>query len=484
MPSDILCEFFSRRLQGLQTAQSLLFKLSPPNYGILTSILTHLIRNIPFAIPSKKTYLTEALRDLNHEPIIERFGMFFLHDFDVAQGLLPTISQEDNGEVVRAMVANRKGRKRHPRPAIKTTMDTNTDASRSYPLGERPTWDEVRGCLQADPLLLMRPWVWKQAWDVDEDTSELFVQFTVDFWLTLEERVFRQPLIRQVTTLEEAMGMWSISAINERLLNVSFLPNSYGISERKSSPSSCSFQSLASTYFPDPEVPMAPNSPWRIFRERGYLRRFGELKAILSDEDFATIKSNLSILLGRVQALPYSLTSEGNRRGRLWKSSLGTIDMLTNPQHYKLCKLSSSRKSTKRVTRVKAHPTTISVRLDEAHLGISIKSGKRRKQKAANLNKSAQSRNRRHPPKRKGQPNAGPSISKAEEAIRNRSGKAVHGCSSEDDGSEGEDEGGDGGCLGRDDDGSGEDESGDDSEFDDGDGYVPEDEDELLDDSD
>ena len=373
-------------MQELYKAQSELFKIQPENYGLLTSVIMHLIRNIPFSIRPHQKYLQDTLRDLNYGPTAERFGMFFLHDLRLDRGRLSTIPKQDTEEVQNAMGA-RKRRKIMP-------LRTNTERTNFYPLGERPTWIEVQDCLKYNPNLLVKPFSWILEWDNEPYTSEILIQFTVDFWLTLDQKLFSKP-IPKITTLRQAMEMWSVREITNHVLNVKFLPNAYGICQRKAS--SWSFKDLGSVYFPDPDAPVAPKSGWDCFRQQGYLGRLGELKEILSEENFDHLTSNIYFLIGKLQCLPYSIASDGEKKGRLWKTRLGTIEMLTNPEHYKLHGIGQSQRPTRTVIRAIAHPTEISARLGEAHQGIPARSFKKKKYREA---RSARSRNKRKPPTR------------------------------------------------------------------------------------
>jgi hypothetical protein len=352
----------------------------------------HLLRNVPFAIPSKKTHLTAALRDLNSEAVIERFGLLFLHDLDINQGRLHTIEQEDNDEVHRAIGLHKKRRKvTVKRLPTGFQANTGTAPNNSHPLGTRPTWGQIQECLKHNPVSLFRNWEYNANWDADDDTSDLFVQFTNDFWLALNRKALSEE-VPDVLNLEDAMRLWSAASVHQKLLNVSFMANSEKIGNGKRQ--SWSFRNMSDVFFPEPETPMAHGSAWQALREHGYLKKFAQLKDTVSDEEFLQIRKNISILFGKVQCLPHSLLPKTNQPGRLWKARFGTIEMLTNSRHYKLMSIGQDepKSSQRKVTRVNAHPTEITARLDRLHSGISFKATRRKGARSVKM------RNKRRPP--------------------------------------------------------------------------------------
>lgn len=389
--SNILCTFMQRRLQELHQVQLQMFKVQPDNYAVLTSVTMHLMRNIAFPVTPRQTFLREALRDLGFDPIIDRFGMFFLHDFRKDRGLLELEVGDD--EVVRKLMGV-KEKKRRPAAHSASHMlkNQNTDPSQDYPLGERPTWSEVQDLLKRDPLLLIQPFTWTSLLDIDLDTSDLIIQFTQDLWLALSKQVLSQP-IPEISTLKEAMEMWSAAFVKDHLTHVTFLPNSHQISTRKRS--SWPFRDLFSVFFLDPDAPVAPKSVWATFHKKGYLHTFKELKRNLSASAFQDLTSNIRYFLGKMQCLPYSVPYNTKNKGRLWRSIHGTIEMLTNTHYYKLEALGNEPRRSRRAIRANAHPTEVLALLGEVHLGIPVQSSKKQNRKTG---RSARSRNKRKPP--------------------------------------------------------------------------------------
>ena len=60
----------------------------------------------------------------------------------------------------------------------------------------------------------MRQWVWDQSWSNDEAAANLFIQMTVDIWLTVADKHLRKPRPHP-HTLQDAMKTWTVLALEE-----------------------------------------------------------------------------------------------------------------------------------------------------------------------------------------------------------------------------------------------------------------------------
>ncbi|KAH7889117.1 hypothetical protein F5I97DRAFT_1923652 [Phlebopus sp. FC_14] len=363
--SKVYCDFMIRRLEELRFLQVRFFKRPRSNYGIMTSIIVHLLRNVSFSIPGKHTHVIEALRDLSFEAVVQRFGMFFLQDLDPVTGELLVIAQKDDAD--------------------------SPEATTEYPLGKRPTWEELVHCLDEDPTRIMHCWRWNSVQTWDEYASDLFIAFTNDMWLALDPARLQNPLDTMIT-LQEAIKSWSVSHVAENLLSVRFLPNSHGLDKRTKQ--CCDFEDLLDVFFPQVQT-LQRNTVWMRFSQRhGYLCMYSEFQETLSVEQFQNLKENLVELLCHVQCLPNSTKATQSSHGRLWTGSCGTVDMRTNPRWYRLKGLSSVKRTTRKVMRINLPTHQVLTRLDEAQ-GITSRASKTRQRQEK---RSARSRNKRVPP--------------------------------------------------------------------------------------
>ncbi|KAH7881973.1 hypothetical protein F5I97DRAFT_1932054 [Phlebopus sp. FC_14] len=203
--SKVYCDFMIRRLEELRFLQVRFFKRPQSNYGIMTSIIVHLLRNVSFSIPGKHTHVIEALRDLSFEAIVQCFGMFFLQDLDPVTGELLVIAQKDDADVAFRLTSRMKKKVVKSRNYLEPRfMPQSPEAITEYPLGEWPTWEELVHCLDEDPIRIMHCWRWNGIQTWDKYASDLFIAFTNDMWLALDPARLRNPLDTMIT-LQEAI---------------------------------------------------------------------------------------------------------------------------------------------------------------------------------------------------------------------------------------------------------------------------------------
>ena len=62
--SEVYFGFQMRCMKEIQNVQHLLSKYWPPNYGMATALLMHMLRNISYSPMAQTTYLRDALREL------------------------------------------------------------------------------------------------------------------------------------------------------------------------------------------------------------------------------------------------------------------------------------------------------------------------------------------------------------------------------------------------------------------------------------
>ena len=83
--------------------QHLLSKYRPPNYGMATALLMHMLCNIPHSPMDQTTYLRDALRELRYKKVMDRFGTFFLHNLDLEHAILGQVVEEDSNKCLLGM---------------------------------------------------------------------------------------------------------------------------------------------------------------------------------------------------------------------------------------------------------------------------------------------------------------------------------------------------------------------------------------------
>jgi hypothetical protein len=207
----------------------LLNKLQPPNLGIITGVLMHLIRCIdstPLIVPA---HVRASLASLRIKEMQQTFGWMVLHNLQIpASGatdddnldVLEDVEQKDDQDVLRSlnMGLDKKQKvawRRRPGDA----------PSVAYPLGSMPTWAELVKALRSQPWIIMEDWTFDPIWTTSITASKLFVQFSRQIWLLLHPVWIAvvQPTT-PIKTLEDAMESWSLSAICSMLTSAQFLP--------------------------------------------------------------------------------------------------------------------------------------------------------------------------------------------------------------------------------------------------------------------
>jgi hypothetical protein len=394
--SDLWFTFVGRRMLELKNFQLKLSKSRPSNYGIVTSLIMHLIRNIITTPINTHSYLNAALIDLNFGPCIERFGMFFLHDIDISNNIfLPGLEQNDDDEVAKVMKLDQRARKK-----ARTINFINSEPNAQYPIGDSPPWKLVVQAIQDSPETMLKAWEWSAMYDQHAQANDLFIRMTVDLWLTVvDDAMYGLP--PKPTTLQEAMECWTVEAIQASFRNCTFLASSYNLRGAKTGQKHPSFRSMLSIFFPAPDAGFNANSVWQPLMDKGYIGEYHHLCKTLSERRLLEIKMGLGIIFAHLQCLPVSKRcQEGGRRcGTIWKTRNGYIELVTNSRYYKLARIGNATREKKAVRRrVKASTAVIAAKLDQEHRGIPYKVSRR---EYRDRQKSWKKANFRKPPARR-----------------------------------------------------------------------------------
>lgn len=386
-------------MQELMKVQLKLSKLSvrPLNYGILTSVIMHLIRSVVITPVNTLSYLNAALIDLNFGPVIERFGMFFLHDLKIETGELEGLESEDDQEVVRTMELEKKRR----RQARAAATIHNSEPSAAFPFGNAPSWKEIVSALENSPLEMIRFWVWDEFWSRNQEASMLFIQMTVDLMLALSDQALSGERPRP-TTMEEAMRCWTAESLLQTLGHCLFVASNHGLTGARTGRKQRSFKEMVQTFFPAPDSHFNPNSIWLPFVQKGYIRQYHQRLSTKTERQQQDLEEALELIFFHLQCLPMAAACQptGRAVGHIWKAVDGRIQLITNPIFYRLEKVGSDVTKKQRVTvRVKASNAVIEARLDQEHRGIPLKLGQARRRQQQ---RSAKQANYRKPPQRSG----------------------------------------------------------------------------------
>jgi hypothetical protein len=384
----------------LRNLQMKLSKIRPPNYGIATSVIMYLIRYVAITPINTHTYLNNALMDLNFGPHVERFGMFFLHDIDLENGVfLHGCEAEDDREVGVVMKVDQKRRRR----ARAAPPLVNSEPNATYPFGDSPSWNTIVQAVQESPEKILRPWSWNDVWDRNQHASALFVQMTVDLWLSVVEKRLNGPAPKP-SNLEEAMRCWTLTGIQEAVIHPSFQASNSNLHGARKGKRQPQFHDFTDIVFPPPDTEFNPKSVWLPFVNKGYIKKYHTLCRRLSPSRLVSLMDVLRTIFSKLQCFPpiARCGSDGRKVGRIWRMVDGYIQLVTNSKFYKVAQIGNPEKLKKRVGgRVRAAQAVIEGRLDEVHRGIPYRLGKNEARKRQAQQKSSKKANYRKPPQRK-----------------------------------------------------------------------------------
>ena len=362
----------------------------------------HMIRHVCHSPIIKHRYLRDALRDVRFQEIISDYGMFFLHDLDLDLHCIQEIPMEDPEDCKKAMRLKGKA----PRP-LTLAQPPNPPPTGHYPLGEMPTWSEVKAFIGQGADILMNQWVWNPEWDEENpQAAQLFVRFTREYFATLNLDSLRGNAPSPMT-LEDAMKAWTVGEMSITLTSCWFVASNHGLKGKFSGARSHSFRDIASGFFPL-ESKAYLNSSWAPFLRHGYMGEYFRRKGELDDENGQALVDAIHTIFGRLHCVPVIVTPTAKSKGKVWTASEGGIHILTNPIFYKLKGIGSVAKTLTgsgvgQVPRVKASDVVISRRLMDMHGGsVNVEEERRntrRMVKARMARLSTKSKKQRQPPK-------------------------------------------------------------------------------------
>ena len=269
LSSSDWCTFVQRRVREFYNFQERLSRfVDTPKYGSVTWILTHVIQHVGIAPIIKNNLFKDILSNLRFEAISERFGCFFLHDLDLANGALIQIPEEDTPALLRSMgiVPGPKPKAKLPGPTL-------------LPSEDGITWKQLEIFVNLrNPKAMVRDFVWDPIWSTYAVARPLFCQFTFEYWNAFKEPAF-QPLTTAPATLEQAMELWSLKSVegrvNYRNSSIHLKPSADGLEHNIPPKSRAQLFSLKRrAFFPEPdEVPLT-SSWWTVWYGYGYIKDY------------------------------------------------------------------------------------------------------------------------------------------------------------------------------------------------------------------
>jgi hypothetical protein len=417
--SDTYFSFTKHHLGECQNVLLDLARHSPSNFGLSVAILMHMLRNIPHSPVAQTGYLRDALRHVHYDKVMDEFGTFFLHKLDLEKAVLIQIEEQDTDERALAMGWLKSVAKTKEKRAMEEAVMAIKEPTEQFPIGYAPTWEEVLSTMARNPTLLMSKWVCEERWDTRSTAGRLFLQFIIDYFLTLSTDILRNATLPIPKNLEEAMELWTLPSLMRPFKDVYVKPSGLVGNVPQRSPS---FKDMVHLFFPDPELNIQECSVWHPFLIKGYIRELHETIYSMTEKDSASLLQNLGKIFGRVQCLPNAVACTTKACGGLCEQFEGGVWILTNPIFYKIERVGKAKRmNTARGKQVKASKAIIEAR--EQHRNIPFNEGRLKTRQVRKARKhevkrtSGQKNNYRKPPvKRQKTPEPPPEESTSDEA--------------------------------------------------------------------
>jgi hypothetical protein len=359
--SATLLKFIRRRMLELKNVQLRLSRIQPSNYATLSCLIMHLIRAVPCNPLPKLGFLHDLLVDLQFGPVAERFGIFFIHNIDLPSGVIRGIDVDDSAEAKQIMKHVTK---------VQPTRLVNSCPTAMFPLGNAPCWSEVVKTISYDPELLIEEWTWHDGWADDYHACKLFIQFTVDMWLSVNPNVLTTDTPHP-TTLKDAMETWTVRSLRKTFSHCTFIPSNYKLRGHIHGRRTKGLPDMLDVFFPLPNNQVREGSVWMPFIRCGFIKEYHRVYMEFGNHRHKHLRHRLTMIFEGLQCLPMSLPSGGKSRGKVWDVLRGSVRFMTNPTYYRLEEIGPPPHRIRRQgIKVKANAATIEARLAEEHVGV------------------------------------------------------------------------------------------------------------------
>ncbi|KDQ05693.1 hypothetical protein BOTBODRAFT_182311 [Botryobasidium botryosum FD-172 SS1] len=413
VPASVLHSWKAMRTLELQHTQVRICKLVPPNLAFLTGLVHYLQEAVDSTPIPAHAHVRDAMKLTRCMEIKAIFGMIFLQDLDLEETVpLGDLCERDTAEMLKA-IGFSAGKPPTRRRKAQVVVDETSLAE--YPLGARPTWAQVCEHMTR-PWSIMREWVYTAPLSHSLVAGKLFVAFTRQIWVLLNDRWLTSHGYPEPCTLQDAMAVWEVKAVFNHLLDVVFLPSKAGLEGAGPGHPEETFMQRVDTFFPQPDaVRPQKRSQWGPLWHSGYISDYhAALAACRDDEARGDLLRDLETYFSNIQCLPISHRPTANTHGCVWDRDIRGIKLVTNPCYYKLHALGSTRTAPRRrqPPATKKHKDAVYAIMAATGQGAAMAKevlrDERKSQKQQRNRRSGAVLNKRAPPKRKPAPMQAP----------------------------------------------------------------------------
>lgn len=340
-------------MREIQRTQITIVKKNPPNLGILTGLLNHMLRSTTSTPIVYDFHVRESLALLEYRNVLETAGMFFLQEFDLeSETCLEEVQQIDDVIVLALMGVNAKAQRDRAVGRMDAWRSMESELE-DYPLGRTPTWNRLKAAIANSAAMIMRPWKWSTRLSNTQLTvGRLIVKFTRHVWLMLTPEVFKG-LRPFPMSLQEAMKCWTITSIDDTLSAVTFeacnsgLHDGTGVTPGRMGPKSRPFMDRCQLFFPDPDASHRRKTQWsRLWEGDGYIAEFHRVMEAMTENQQESLKEELREVFSGLHCLPAS-------GARVWMQKNDSIVFITNPSFYRIDSIGRGSDSQRRAPKAR-----------------------------------------------------------------------------------------------------------------------------------
>ncbi|KAF8429402.1 hypothetical protein L210DRAFT_3418840 [Boletus edulis BED1] len=345
LSSGVWFDFLSRRMEELQRTQIRLKQVNPPNLGILTGILNHMLRCMICTPLVYDFHVRESLALLDYRNVLRNVDMFFLHELDARfQPCLDSVQESDDFRVLALMGINAKAQRDKALASQRPTILDGFDQTAKFPIGPNPTWGQLKKAIAANPMLMLKEWTMpSRLQNRSVILARLFCRFTEQLWLMVDDRSLKG-IAPSPVSLSDAMKCWTVSSVDQTLLHTTFeacntgLEVEDGVVHGRQGPRSISFASRKEIYFPAPGGRALKNgSQWLPFLDdMGYIKFYHEMLEERNDEERLDVNDALETIFSHLHCLPVSQKGTPKTKGFIWKIKDNSFVFYTNSEFYKV----------------------------------------------------------------------------------------------------------------------------------------------------
>jgi hypothetical protein len=364
---------------------------------MVTVIITYLMRFVMVTPRANHCCLRESIRNLRFEKIMERFGMVFLHDFDVQSCKLGEIGLKDPAELMDLSGCTVK----HPhtsrnQPTRPLQLSDGQDEE-DFPWGRALSWQRIQDLLRTECCSFLRPLEFTHGLEEDGAYQKLFKVFTRDLWLSIGSHVVESNRLPKPRSLEGAIRTWTPQRI-EQILGKDrchFLPSTHGlVGKYPKNAHTTSFMDMRPIFFPGLDVNIPKDCIWNSYTHPGaYIHIYHGYLEHWSDVDIQKLNEYLDGIFSNLQCLPLSKPPDKSRTV-IWSAVGGKIQFVTNPSFYRIEEV-GGQANDQGVGPVRPQTSSrqLQARIQGVHGGFGVKLSQTRVR-----TKSLKTRNKRKPP--------------------------------------------------------------------------------------